>query len=242
MSRMMGLAQPRLTLALGAALVSLARPALAEDPAPAAPAAPAPAAAATTPAPAPVKRAAAKPSLPAKVTVDTGSPDPPWKVRIENTGEKPIRIPADVRLLSFELTSKTSKGQKRKHKCEAPRAMRPSSFPQKRELYLEPGAFYEEVFDPRLLCFGAAADALREGASVKPTFGWAGATFGNKGPFAAQGTDRPEDFQALRKITADEVVVPSVLETAPAIAPFEGPQMEREGSDEGPEAVDGPAP
>jgi hypothetical protein len=229
---MMRLAQGCLGVATIAALLAGSVPAAAEDPPAAAPP-PAPEAAPAKPAPA--KRAAAKLPVPVKVTVEASSPDPPWKVRIENTSDKAIRIPADVRLLSFELASKTSKGQGRKHKCEAPRAMRPSGFPDKRELFLEPGAFYEEVFDPRLLCFGASADGLKEGTIAKPTFGWAGA--GRKGPYAAQGTDRPEAYQAVRRIVGDELVLPPAHIAPPKLlVEGVGPSMEREGSEDGPEA------
>jgi hypothetical protein len=231
--RMMRLAQGCLGVATIAALLTGSVPAAAEDPAPAA--APPPAAEpAPKPAAVPAKRAGAKLPLAVKVTVEARSPDPPWKVRIENTSDKPIRIPADVRLLSFELASKTSKGVGRKHKCEAPRAMRPSGFPDKRELYLEPGGFYEEVFDPRLFCFGASADGLKEGTTAKPTFGWAGG--GAKGPFAAQGTDRPEAYQAQRKIAGDELVLPAAHVAPPKLlVAGVGPRMEREGSEDGPE-------
>lgn len=182
-------------------------------------------------------RAKAKDPVPLRISVEATSPDPPWKLRIENTGERAVRVPADVRLLSLELTHASTKGAKRTHKCVAPRAMRPTSFPIKRELYLEPGESYEEVFDPRLLCFGAATDALTEGTRVEPTFGFAGA--GPKGPFAAQGLDRPEEHAPLRSIKADALELPT---TTPASVARGGvsspmPTMEREGTRGGPPAL-----
>ncbi len=190
--------------------------------------------------PAPAPRSAAPPAagLPVRVTVEATSPDPPWKLRIENTGDHPIRVPADVRLLSLELESTTSKGATRRHRCEAPRAMRPSTFPAKRALYLEPGEVYEELFDPRLVCFGAASDALREGTKAKPSFGWRGGGT-HRGPFAAEGTDRPAAFAPKRVVTGEVVDVP-VVQASPAptsAVDRSGPRLEREGDRGGPPAT-----
>ncbi len=232
--------------ALGLAAASL--PALADDPKPAAPkpdtAAPAAppvaapdlpdAAPVPAPAPKPVARLKPpKPELPVEISIDAVSPDPPWKFRIHNTGERPIRVPADVRLLSLEISHKTTKGAKRSFRCKAPSGMRAASFPQKRELYLDPGQVYEEAFDPRLLCFGAAADALAGGTKVEPVFGWAGGVWGTKGPYAAQGVDRPEEHQARRNVKAASFELPG---TDPALVKptthFAMPAMEREGAEE----------
>lgn len=234
----MGFAYPRASAAIALALC-WAAPALADDPKPAAPEGQAqPQHAAAPPPAAPsAKRAPTKQPLPVEVTVEASSPDPPWKLRIANTGDRAIRIPADVRLLALEIEHKTTKGAKQKHKCAAPRAMRPSSFPVKRELYLEPGDTYEEIFDPRLLCFGAATDALAEGTRVKPVFGWSGAA-GAKGPWAAQGVDRPEEHAPLRHVTADELELPGTGMSKDAVAVhYPMPAMEREGSENGPASV-----
>lgn len=158
-----------------------------------------------TPKPRPKAAAPARPPLPVTLTVVASSPDPPWLLRIENTGESPIRIPADVRLLTLELTPPRKATTT---KCSAPAALRPSKFPASRELYLKPGDAYEEPFDPRLICFGDAIDLLREGTSVKPRFGFGGP--GAKGPFAAQGTDRPESFAPVREIVGAVVTLPAV--------------------------------
>ncbi len=146
-------------------------------------------------------RTAKLPPLPVKLTVTAPTHDPPWRVRIENTGEARIRIPADIRLLSLELTGKGAKKAYKK-KCVAPGTMRPTKFPKARELYLEPGDAWEETFDPRLLCFGDATDALREGVTVTPRFGF-GASNGDAGALAAQGTDRPASYASLGELVAD---------------------------------------
>ena len=159
-----------------------------------------------------------KPKLPVTITVTATSPDPPWLVHIENTSDVAVRIPADMRLLSFDLKStmydgKTANPMK---KCAVPRAMAPKSFPASRELYLEPGEFYEEQIDPRLYCFGDSIDLLRPGSVVKPRFGFGPATFGAKEPFAAQGTDRPEAYEAQKEIVGAEVVLPPLPKPPPA--------------------------
>ena len=154
---------------------------------------------------APWRAKPAAPPLPVELTIVATSPDPPWLLRIENTGESSIRIPADVRLLTLELSTGKRAGTT---KCSAPAALRPSQFPKSRELYLRPGDTYEEPFDPRLFCFGDAMDLLREGTRVKPRFGFG--AFGAKGPFAAQGTDRPESFAPLRELVGKELTLPAV--------------------------------
>ncbi len=182
------------------------------------PAAPAPAAEAPKPPPKAWKPKPAKPKLPVSIQVTATSPDPPWLLRIENTGASPIRIPADARLLSFELR-KSKKAQAQK--CALPKAMVPSTFPKQRELYLAPGQVYEEQIDPRLYCFGDAIDSLRPGAVLKPTFGFGPGFMAQKEPFAAQGTDRPEAFEPLKQVVGAELVLPVVV-APPSVPKAEG--------------------
>ncbi len=162
-------------------------------------------------------RAAKKPKLPVTITVSAPSPDPPWLVHIENTSDVAVRIPADMRLLSFDLKSTMYDGKTQNpvKKCVLPRSMAPRGFPATRELYLEPGEFYEEQIDPRLYCFGDSIDLLRPGSIVKPHFGFGGATFSAKEPFAAQGTDRPEAYEAQKEIVGAEVVLPPLPKPLP---------------------------
>lgn len=161
-----------------------------------------------------------KPKLPVTITVTATSPDPPWLVRIENTSDVAVRIPADMRLLSFDLKSTMYDGKTANplKKCVLPRAMAPKSFPATRELYLDPGEIYEEQIDPRLYCFGDSIDLLRPGSIVKPHFGFGTESFGAKEPFAAQGTDRPEAYQALKEIVGAEVVLPPLPKAPPPSA------------------------
>src|SRR4029079_11472587 len=86
-----------------------------------------------------------------------------WMFRLDNEGERPLRIPADVRLLRFEIELHDGKKTK-KVKGAAPAGFRPEGVTQARALLLAPGESYVETFDPRLICFGKDADALAPGA------------------------------------------------------------------------------
>jgi hypothetical protein len=107
----------------------------------------------------------ALPAAPARLWLIAPTATGPWTMRIDNTGEEPIRIAADIRLLSFEIDTHT-KG-KRPQTCAVPSALRPRAFPEKRALLLAPGKSYIEHFDPHLFCFGKLADALRVGPAPK---------------------------------------------------------------------------
>jgi hypothetical protein len=137
------------------------------------------------------------------MTIVAASPDPPWTLRIVNVGDHPIRIAADTRLLTFELD--TGGKHDAKVKCAAPAGMRPRSFPEARELYLDAGEAYVEDFDPRLYCFGDKIDLLRGGTNVHAHLGWPKASSQGRAPFAAQGTDRPEAFAALSELSAPTI-------------------------------------
>ena len=176
-----------------------------ESPVVASPAPAPPTATATAPGKAAVAKAAA-PKLP-DVTPATPLPDPavrvwmvatgpqgPWTLRIDNEGDKPLRIPADVRLLRFEIDGapyvvpaepvaaapKPKKWAKVKAPapakpvvCKLPSPLRPDAFPDSSALLLRPGESYVESFDPRLFCFGKEASArLAGGSVVHARFGW----------------------------------------------------------------------
>ena len=78
-------------------------------------------------------------------------------MRVTNDGSVPVRIVADARFLSLELTRR---GEKRAERCELPVAMRPDDWTD-RSLVLPAGRAYVETFEPRLYCFtGNAPKAL----------------------------------------------------------------------------------
>jgi hypothetical protein len=154
-----------------------------------------------------VKRPPPKPELPVSLTVIANSPDPPWTVRVENTGDHVIRIAADVRLLSFDLeTAQTNGHGGGKVHCAAPRGLAPSTFPKDRELYLQPGESYVADFDPRLFCFGGGVDALTAGTMVHPHYGFSSPPWA-KQVFAAEGIDRPHDFAPRAQIDGPSMLL-----------------------------------
>ncbi len=86
-----------------------------------------------------------------------------WVLRIMNNGEVPVRVTADARLLSLDVTPPSA--PKPRH-CEIPEDMRPSD-PLERSLVVPPKRAYAETFEPRLYCFdGKNLDALSSGSIV----------------------------------------------------------------------------
>ena len=237
-------------------LTLLAAPAAAQDP----PSAPQPAtapppASTATPAPAATQKPAAMPpgawkapasklpklpppppppDTPARLWIIAPGPKETWTMRIDNEGDRAIRVPADVRLLSFEVEvpSNDPKNPKKKpavYKCAAPDSLRPTAFPEKRALLLAPGQSYIETFDPRLFCFGKNAAALVGSATVRTRFGWEpppkwslAAKKAPAGPFAAEGTDNPATTMPLKQLRAPTMVLsygtPAPAPAAPAQA------------------------
>lgn len=125
---------------------------------------------------APPARAAPTPPTPpppppsVTLTIEAPAPQSPWKMRVENTGAVPLRITADARLLSLDITPP---GQKKPLHCTLPADMRPSN-DLERALIVPPKRSYSETFDPRLYCFGhAEAAALVAGATVVAHLGFA---------------------------------------------------------------------
>jgi len=118
------------------------------------------------------------PSPKAALTVSTVSAKR-WTMRVENTGDVPVRIVADPYLLSLEIMvpaggDGSSKKAAKAHtvRCSLPADMRPSS-DTSRGLVLPPGTAYSESFDPRMYCFGARESAgLVRGARVIAHYGF----------------------------------------------------------------------
>ncbi|MFS8065232.1 MAG: hypothetical protein ACMG6S_02550 [Byssovorax sp.] len=191
--------------------------------------------AAAKPAPAAAKPPAAEP-LPApavRLWMTASAPQGPWTMRIDNEGDKPLRIPADVRLLQFEIEpepyiaptepadSKPKKWAKAKPPakptvCKIPAPLRPNGFPDKSALLLRPGESYVESFDPRLFCFGKdTAARLVGGAVVHTRFGWetpkkpawSAKKKPDTGPFVVEGTTFPPEVMPLRELTAPTMVL-----------------------------------
>jgi hypothetical protein len=103
-----------------------------------------------------------------------------WSLKIQNTGESPVRIPADPRLISLEVTrpsgtaevDKKAKGPPAPPTCTLPADARPST-DEGQELVIPGSRSWSTTFDPVFMCFGARERAaLVAGASVKARFGW----------------------------------------------------------------------
>ena len=173
-------------------------------------------------------------SLPAvRAWMVATAPQGPWTFRLDNESDKPLRIPADVRLLRFEIESepyvmptepvdpKPKKWAKPKPAakattCKLPAPLRPDGFPDASSLLLRPGESYVESFDPRLFCFGKdAAARLVGGAVVHAYFGWEATkqpAWSKKkapdgGPFVVESTVFPPDTVSLREITAPTMLL-----------------------------------
>jgi hypothetical protein len=170
------------------------------------------------------------PDTPVRLWIIAPGPQEAWTMRIDNEGEKAIRVPADIRLLSFEVDvpSNDPKNPRKKpttYKCALPDSMRPTNFPERRALLLGPGQSYIETFDPRLFCFGKNAAALVGTAVVRTRFGWEpppkwslAAKKAPVGPFAAEGTDNPPTTTPLRQLRAPTLVLSFGTPTPPPSA------------------------
>lgn len=156
---------------------------------------------------APVSMPSVVDGLPVRVSIVAPSADPPWTLRVENTGDEPVRIAADVRLL--QLTLEGGEKGARAIRCELPRALRPARFPESRALVLRPGELWQERFDPRLYCFGESADRLRGATLVRASFGWKKPWRGAKPtePFVAQSLEDPEAFAPFTELQAPSFVL-----------------------------------
>lgn len=167
--------------------------------------------------------ALAEPSM--KLTV-TPSATGPWALRVQNTGDSPVRIPADARLLALEITPpaghavELDKVAKKgapvgSPTCVLPDDARPST-DEGVELVIPATRGWSTTFDPLFYCFGARERAaLIAGASVKARFGWKppaavkGKTPAPNPPFAVSPVGASVGkLAAVKQIEADPVAVP----------------------------------
>lgn len=112
---------------------------------------------------------------PVSLTVTPG-PGGAWRVRVENTGELPVRVAADLSLLTLEIEPPADPKARRrgptKVSCALPASARPDNDDD--SALVVPGKrAWSAGFDPRLFCFGAKERAaLTEGAKVTARFGF----------------------------------------------------------------------
>jgi len=122
------------------------------------------------------------------LTVSTVSPKQ-WTMRLENSGEVPLRIVADAGLISLEITAPAvpragPKGARAGRaitvRCSLPADMRPSN-DMARGVVLLPGKAYAESFDPRMYCFGAReSEGLVRGARMVAHYGFSSPRAGSR--------------------------------------------------------------
>lgn len=142
-----------------------------------------------------------------RVSIIAPSAQGRWVLRIENAGDKTLRVPADVRVLDISIEVVPEKGPHKVVACPLPAAMRDEKFPNKRAVLLAPGERYFEIFDPRLFCFGKNAALLAGGNYVRARFGWPPPKWGAQAkgpPFAVEDTEYPPTVRSLK-----DVVVPT---------------------------------
>ncbi|WP_207213797.1 hypothetical protein [Sorangium cellulosum] len=151
------------------------------------------------------------PPAPARVWLIAPTPRGPWTLRIDNEGDRPMRIPADVRLLRLEIDTFDQRKKKKTFRCAAPAGLKPTGFPERRALLLAPGQSFIERFDPRLLCFGKDEAALTGGAVVRAWYGWGPPPRWSRkppaAPFAAESTDDPPAFAPAVGLAAPTMVL-----------------------------------
>ncbi|MBX3186783.1 MAG: hypothetical protein KF819_07195 [Labilithrix sp.] len=122
---------------------------------------------------------------PLTLTVTPGTGGGPWKLRVENTGELPVRLTADERLLVLEVTPPASPVAAPAKKIPGAKPVDPTvrcTLPQDarprmdggRDLVIPGKRAWSQSIDPLFFCFTARERAaLVKGATVKARFGWA---------------------------------------------------------------------
>lgn len=185
------------------------------------------------PAPEPLAPALPAPALAFKVAPASSGP---WRMSIENTGDVPIRIPADARLLVLDLAPPAAAPEPKEPKkkapagpirCTLPDDARPSS-DEGHELVLPPHRSWSSTFDPLFYCFSAKERAaLVAGTSVKAWFGWP-ARLTATGPKATRAATAAPPFAAapvgaavgrvssVKALEADAVALTDAVVVAPS--------------------------
>jgi hypothetical protein len=138
------------------------------------------------------------------LALDAPTPRGPWTLRVTNEGDIPVRLAADARLASLDVTPR---GEHRAIRCELPLEMRPGDDLDS-ALVLPPKRSYAETFEPRLYCFGATRlQALVSGSIVVAHLGWTGTA--SAPPYAVAGIDGVEpEVSPLKAIDGQPISLP----------------------------------
>lgn len=154
-----------------------------------------------------------------------------WKLVATNIGDEMLRFAADARLLRLEVTppeplpsGKLKPKAPKTIECSLPKDFRPSGVAPDRAVILEPGAVWEEAFDPALYCFGERERAaLVPGARVVVKIGFPAPTVRvSRGklppppppPYLAEPTALDSETLGLKELAADPLVLDEDFEPA----------------------------
>ncbi|HEY4015011.1 MAG TPA: hypothetical protein VGM06_16825 [Polyangiaceae bacterium] len=150
---------------------------------------------------------AVDPRPPARLALSLTTPTThgAWTMRVTNEGDEPVRIVADARLLTLEVTPRGARAPVR---CELPDDMRPPG-DLDRVLVVPPGRSYVETFESRLFCLTAGQiDALSPGAIVVARLGWRSGSASSP-PFIASAVEGADPGVApLKWIEAPPIALP----------------------------------
>jgi hypothetical protein len=164
--------------------------------------------------------AEANPPPALRLAIDATTTRGAWTMLLTNDGDVPVRIVADARLLSLDVSPRSARAPVR---CELPDDMRPAG-DLDRVLIVPPKRSYAEYFEPRLYCFGPGKlDALVPGAIVVARLGWSNGPKGGGPPFEASPIEGVEPQVApMRSVESLPIALPderTAWVTAPQIRP-----------------------
>ncbi len=175
-----------------------------------------------------------------RLTLEATGPRGGWTMRVTNAGQVPVRLVADARLLSLEVTPR---GERSPVHCELPAEMRPAD-DSARALVLPPDRSYVEPLEPVLYCFGGRQlAALAQGAIVVGHLGWTG--HAGRAPFLVAPIDGLEPaVAAVKRLDSPPIGLPD----APTPAELPASQGSADNPDRprltlhGQEAAEAPSP
>jgi hypothetical protein len=159
------------------------------------------------------KKRAEVPAAEASLHVTPGALGTPWTFEVTNADSTPLRIVADARLLTLDVTpgqdDEAHPTPKPTVHCSLPDELHPSTDADHVHV-LAPGATYVETFDPRMYCWsGREIAALSPGARVVARLGWPG--HGHSPPFVTDEVLGGASRAGVKELRAEPVVTPDEL-------------------------------
>jgi len=176
-----------------------------------------------------------------------------WQMHVENLDTVPVRLVADARLLSLDVTPAGDAAGGHTVHCVLPGDMRPAD-DEERGLVVPPKRSYAESFDPRLYCFALPETAvLTPGASVVAHLGWAPPPARARhdrhpalkaGPYVVSPLEGVVPVVgAQRELTSEAFSIPAEVAVAdPAVRPTDPSKPPASPSAQPPSSADPPPP